>query len=58
MPETVELVPRTSDEVRAMIDAMSPEIASQRVLQTCGFTHVGDEMDPEDGLVWRFEKHR
>jgi hypothetical protein len=98
MPETVALVPRTSDDVRAMIDAMSPaskaqlsadwlalfealprtdpwvhgfvardrttphtladSIASQRVLRKCGFTHVSDEIDPEDGLVWRFEKHR
>jgi RimJ/RimL family protein N-acetyltransferase len=153
MPETVELVPRTSDELRAMIDAMSPaskaqlsadwlalfeaattidpwvhgfvvrlrttgevvgqggfkgpprdgvvEIAygietehrgrgyatetaaalvehafacadvrlvtahtlpdngaSRRVLMKCGFEYVGDVVDPEDGLVWRFEKHR
>jgi RimJ/RimL family protein N-acetyltransferase len=32
--------------------------ASQRVLEKCGFEHVGDVIDPEDGLVWRFEKHR
>ena len=153
MPETVELVPRTSDEVRAMIDAMAADaraqlsadwlalfeqatapdpwvhgfvvrhretgavvgqggfkgpprdgvveiaygtgsehrgqgyatetaaalveyafgfpdvklviahtlpdsIESQRVLAKCGFEHVGEVIDPEDGLVWRFEKHR
>jgi RimJ/RimL family protein N-acetyltransferase len=153
MPRTVELVPRTSDEVRAMIDAMAPDAraqlsadwlalvagatapdpwvhgfvvrqrgtgavvgqggfkgpprdgvveiaygtesehlgkgyatetaaalvehafacadvrlvtahtlpdngASKRVLMKCGFEYVGDVVDPEDGLVWRFEKHR
>jgi RimJ/RimL family protein N-acetyltransferase len=153
MPETVELVPRTSDEVRAMIDAMAPDAraqlsadwlalfeqataadpwvhgfvvrhretgvvvgqggfkgpprdgvveiaygtesehrgrgyatettaalvahafacadvrlvtahtlpdngASKRVLMKCGFDYVGDVVDPEDGLVWRFEKRR
>jgi [ribosomal protein S5]-alanine N-acetyltransferase len=32
--------------------------ASGRVLVKCGFTRVGDVVDPEDGLVWRFEKAR
>jgi ribosomal-protein-alanine N-acetyltransferase len=32
--------------------------ASQRVLQKAGFRHVGEEVDPEDGLVWRFEISR
>lgn len=32
--------------------------ASQRVLAKCGFRHVGEVKDPEDGLVWRWEKHR
>jgi len=31
--------------------------ASTRVLGKCGFRHVGDVIDPEDGLVWRWEKH-
>ena len=31
--------------------------ASTRVLAKCGFGHVGDVTDPEDGLVWRWEKH-
>ena len=30
--------------------------ASKRVLSKCGFRHVGEVIDPEDGLVWRFEK--
>ena len=32
--------------------------ASTRVLTKCGFRHVGEVMDPEDGLVWRWEKHK
>jgi RimJ/RimL family protein N-acetyltransferase len=30
--------------------------ASTRVLQKCGFRHVGDVSDPEDGPVWRWER--
>lgn len=30
--------------------------ASTRVLAKCGFSHVGEVTDPEDGLVWRWEK--
>ena len=30
--------------------------ASTRVLLKCGFTHVGEVVDPEDGLVWRWER--
>jgi len=41
-----------------MAHTLPDSIASQRVLRKCGFTHVSDEIDPEDGLVWRFEKHR
>jgi ribosomal-protein-alanine N-acetyltransferase len=32
--------------------------ASARVLAKCGFRRVGEVMDPEDGLVWRWEKTR
>ncbi|HUL83542.1 MAG TPA: GNAT family protein [Gammaproteobacteria bacterium] len=32
--------------------------ASQRVLAKCGFEHVGEVDDPEDGPVCRFEKRR
>ena len=47
------------DEVRIVRAHTLPDsVASQRVLTKCGFTHVGEEIDPEDGLVWRFEKHR
>jgi len=34
------------------------ENASTRVLAKCGFTHVGDFHDPEDGPVWRWELTR
>jgi RimJ/RimL family protein N-acetyltransferase len=32
--------------------------ASTRVLTKCGFRRIGEVIDPEDGLVWRWEKHR
>src|SRR5439155_10901664 len=30
--------------------------ASTHVLTRCGFANVGEVIDPEDGLVWRWEK--
>jgi len=30
--------------------------ASGRVLSKCGFHQVGEVVDPEDGLVWRWER--
>ena len=49
----------TFDDVRLVIAHTLPDsIASQRVLLKCGFQHVGEVIDPDDGLVWRFEKHR
>ena len=32
--------------------------ASTRVLEKCGFRWVGEVVDPEDGLVWKWEKRR
>lgn len=32
--------------------------ASTRVLTKCGFHYVGEVIDPEDGLVWRWERHQ
>ncbi|RBP39658.1 acetyltransferase (GNAT) family protein [Roseimicrobium gellanilyticum] len=32
--------------------------ASGRVLEKCGFTFVGEAMEPEDRLVWRWEYPR
>jgi RimJ/RimL family protein N-acetyltransferase len=35
-----------------------PEVnASTRVLTKCGFQRIGEVIDPEDGLVWRWERH-
>ena len=31
--------------------------ASTRVLTKCGFSCVGEVLDPEDGRVWRWEKY-
>jgi len=30
--------------------------ASTRVLTKCGFQRIGEVIDPEDGLVWRWER--
>jgi RimJ/RimL family protein N-acetyltransferase len=30
--------------------------ASTRVLEKCGFRNLGEVIDPEDGLVWRWER--
>lgn len=31
--------------------------ASNRVLAKSGFRHIGEVIDPDDGLVWRWERH-
>ena len=31
--------------------------ASTRVLTKCGFQFAGEVVDPDDGLVWRWERH-
>jgi RimJ/RimL family protein N-acetyltransferase len=47
---------RTFKEVRIVRAHTLPDsVASQRVLVKCGYKHVGEVIDPEDGLVWRFE---
>jgi RimJ/RimL family protein N-acetyltransferase len=44
-------------EVRVVRAHTLPEsTASKRVLDKCGFRHIGDVNDPEDGLVCRFER--
>ena len=44
------------DKVRQIIAHTLPAPnASTRVLKKCGFTFAGEAMDPEDGLVWRWE---
>jgi ribosomal-protein-alanine N-acetyltransferase len=32
--------------------------ASTRVLAKCGFRHMAEVVDPDDGLVWRWERGR
>jgi [ribosomal protein S5]-alanine N-acetyltransferase len=45
-----------SRQVRTVCAHTLPDgVASQRALQKAGFRNVGEVMNPEDGLVWRFE---
>jgi RimJ/RimL family protein N-acetyltransferase len=48
----------SSDVRRVRAHTLPDGIASQRVLTKSGFTRTGEVMDPEDGLVWRFEIER
>ena len=44
-------------QVRVVRAHTRPEAnASTRVLTKCGFRRIGEVIDPEDGLVWRWEK--
>jgi RimJ/RimL family protein N-acetyltransferase len=45
------------EQVRTVRAHTLPEPnASTRVLTKCGFRRVGEVIDPEDGLVWRWER--
>jgi RimJ/RimL family protein N-acetyltransferase len=45
-----------SGQVRLVCAHTRPEKnASTRVLTKCGFEWMGERVDPEDGLVWRWE---
>jgi [ribosomal protein S5]-alanine N-acetyltransferase len=47
----------SSGEVRVVRAHTLPEAnASTRVLAKCGFVHLGQVIEPEDGPVWRFER--
>jgi ribosomal-protein-alanine N-acetyltransferase len=47
----------SSGKVRVVRAHTLPESnASARVLTKCGFRRIGEVIDPEDGLVWRWEK--
>jgi ribosomal-protein-alanine N-acetyltransferase len=47
-----------SGRVRVVRAHTLPELnASTTVLAKCGFKRVGEVVDPEDGLVWRWEKY-
>jgi RimJ/RimL family protein N-acetyltransferase len=44
-------------QVRVVRAHTLPETnASTRVLTKCGFRRIGEVIDPEDGLVWRWER--
>ena len=48
----------SSGRVRVVRAHTLPESnASTRVLTKCGFRHIGEVTDSDDGLVWRWEKH-
>ena len=48
----------SSGRVRVVRAHTLPEPnASTRVLAKCGFQHIGEVMDPQDGLIWRWEIH-
>jgi RimJ/RimL family protein N-acetyltransferase len=48
----------SSGKVRVVRAHTLPEPnASTRVLTKCGFRRIGEVIDPEDGLVWRWEKN-
>ena len=47
----------SSGKVRVVRAHTLPEPnASTRVLTKCGFRRIGEVIDPEDGLVWRWER--
>jgi ribosomal-protein-alanine N-acetyltransferase len=47
------------DEVRVIrAHTLPTPNASTRVLAKCGFGRIGEVTDPEDGVVWRWEKMR
>jgi len=46
----------TSGRVRVVRAHTLPELnASTRVLAKCGFRHIAEVKDPEDGVLWRWE---
>jgi ribosomal-protein-alanine N-acetyltransferase len=48
-----------NDAVRCVLAHTLPTSdASMRVLEKCGFARIGEVEDPDDGLVWRWERTR
>lgn len=44
------------DVARVVAHTLPIENASSRVLRHCGFERIGEVIDPEDGLVWRWHR--
>jgi [ribosomal protein S5]-alanine N-acetyltransferase len=51
----VEFAFRSPDVCKVLAHTLPDGVASQRVLLNAGFRRVGEVMDPDDGLVWRYE---
>ena len=52
-----ELTARALPHVALVIAHTLPvENASSKVLRRCGFEQAGEVIDPEDGLVWRWQR--
>ena len=49
---------RTAGVRRVRAHTLPEPNASTHVLTKCGFKRTGEVVDPEDGLVWRWEKSR
>jgi RimJ/RimL family protein N-acetyltransferase len=49
---------KSEDVKRVRAHTLPTPNASTRVLTKCGFKHTGEIVDPEDGLVWRWERGR
>jgi [ribosomal protein S5]-alanine N-acetyltransferase len=54
----VDYAVKTADVKLIRAHTLPEANASTRVLEKCGFSHVGSVVDPEDGLVWRWERGR
>ena len=54
----VELARRHAEVCIVRAHTLPEANASTKVLTKCGFFKVGEVMDPEDGLVWRWEQPR
>jgi ribosomal-protein-alanine N-acetyltransferase len=49
----------SNDRVKTVVAHTLPETnASTRILKKNGFTFAGEVEHPEDGLIWRWERHR
>ena len=48
----------TNDVKRVIAHTLPLPNASTRVLTRCGFRKTGEVVDPDDGLVWRWELER